>query len=197
MSKGEAYLIGNGYSLTPERLDTLKGKITFAMNGIARIFPFTDWRPTFYIMVTTRYRQDANFRLDVENAVKSSELSFIDKEYSEKNFFKSRDDVRFIETHERLEWCNDLTNISKFATSMLTAMQIASFMGYDPLYLYGVDGYRREGQNHFSGDYYVGDFDFEEEQKNARIAYEFARNNCPSKIIDLTESQGFGVYDRE
>ena len=28
-------------------------------------------------------------------------------------------------------------------------------------------------------------------------AAEFARNNCPSKIIDLTESQGFGVFDRE
>ena len=193
----EAYLIGNGYSLTSERLDTLKGKITFAMNGIAGMFSRTDWRPTFYIRVTTRYRQDGNFRLDVENAVKSSELSFIDKEYSEKNFFKTRDDVRFVETHERLEWCNDLTCLSKFATSMITAMQIASFMGFDPLYLYGVDGYRKEGQNHFSSNYYMGTFDFEEEQNNSRIAYEFARDNCPSKIYDLTESQGFGVFPRE
>jgi hypothetical protein len=194
-SRGSAYLIGNGYSLTPERLDTLKDEVTFAMNGIASIFSKTDWRPTYYVMVTTRYRSDTNFRALVEEAVRSAQVSFIDYEYREKNFFK-RPDIEFVKTYERLEWNTGVEEVSKFATSMFTALQIASALGFCPLYLYGVDGYRTNGANHFDGDYYNGNYELEEENINMRLAYEYAEKHCPYKIIDLTESEGFGVFSR-
>ena len=192
MSKGRAFLIGNGYSLASQRLDELKGEITFAMNGIAAMFPFTCWRPTYYVMVTTRYRADGDFRALVETAVKSAERSFIDVEYKEKNFFK-RDDVTFIKTHERLEWYE--ANIySKYATSMLTAIQLADSLGYSPLYLLGVDGYREVGCNHFAENYFLSAIDVQADNKAMKEAYEFAKRHC--LVYDMTDSEGFGVFER-
>ena len=45
------FVIGNGPSLTAEDLTTLheKGIDTFAVNRIFKIFPQTEWRPTYYV----------------------------------------------------------------------------------------------------------------------------------------------------
>lgn len=45
------FVIGNGPSLASKDLDILqKNKIdTFAVNRIFKIFPQTDWRPTYYV----------------------------------------------------------------------------------------------------------------------------------------------------
>jgi hypothetical protein len=197
VSKGKAYLIGNGYSLTPERLDALEDDITFAMNNIAGMFDKTIWRPTYYVMVSTRYTSDPEFRDRVERAVDAAQLSFIDAAYRDKSFFQHRNDIVFVGTHEQMIWGNTLTSMSKYATSMLTAMQIAAWYRYDPLYLLGVDGYRAEGANHFiGGEYSTTEIDVNEENENMRKAYQFARQKCPFQIYDLTESEGYGVFER-
>lgn len=46
-----AWIIGNGPSLMYTPLGLLKDEITFAVNHIAKIFPYTDWRPTYYARV--------------------------------------------------------------------------------------------------------------------------------------------------
>lgn len=195
--KGEAHLIGNGYSLTPECLDALIGKVTFGMNNISAMFGRTAWRPTYYVMVTTRYMHDNEFRVRAEEAVSVATISFIDAAYREKEFFRGRENIYFVETHERLEWNTDLCTISKYATSMLSTIQIASMLGYAPLYLYGVDGYRKEGCNHFpGGEYNTVEIEADEENANMRAAYAFAKAHCPAQIYDLTESEGYGVFDR-
>lgn len=194
-SRGRAYLIGNGYSLTAGTLDSLKSEVTFAMNGIAGMFPLTEWRPTYYVMVTTRCMNDVDFRLKAQEAVIAAKTSFVDSSYKGKNYFSGDADVCYIETHELLEWSNNYSMVSKYATSMLSAMQIAAALGYGPLYLYGVDGYR-EANNHCFGDYFDGFIDVAEDNKNMRAAYEFAKAHCPVQIYDLTESEGFGVFER-
>lgn len=45
------WIIGNGPSLMYTPLELLKGETTFAVNHIAKIFPYTDWRPTYYARV--------------------------------------------------------------------------------------------------------------------------------------------------
>lgn len=43
-----ATVIGNGPSLTPEKLEAAKG-MTYATNRIWKMFEETDWRPTYYV----------------------------------------------------------------------------------------------------------------------------------------------------
>lgn len=196
MSNRSAYLIGNGYSLTPEALEKIEG-VSFAMNNIASMFDRTAWRPTYYVMVSTRYTGDPEFREKVERAVDAAQLSFIDAAYRDKDFFQNRDDVVFVGTHELLTWGTELTYLSKFATSMLTAIQIAAWYRFEPLYLLGVDGYRENGANHYpGGEYSTSEIDVNEENENMRKAYQFAAQKCPVKIYDLTESEGYGVFER-
>lgn len=196
-SKGRAYLVGGGYSLTASTLDALAGEASFSMNNIAGIFGRTLWRPTYYVMVTTRYKTDPEFRERAERAVAAAELSFVDAAYKDVEFFKNRDDVVFVGTHEGLEWGQGLGRISKYATSMLAALQIAAWLGYGPLFLLGVDGYRLGGANHFAGgEYNTNEIDVDTENAHMREAYEFAKAHCPVSIYDLTESEGYGVFDR-
>lgn len=193
---GEAHLIGNGYSLTAPFLDTLTNKVTFAMNGIAKIFPFTAWRPMFYIMVSTRYHNDdPEFQEAVHLAVRASHRAFISSYCEDVPFFREQKNVCFINANEDLTWYSKGI-FSKYATSMLTAIQLASFMGYDPLILHGVDGYRRFGRNHFTSDYYKGERPAIEQNETMQCAYIFARENCPSKIYDATLGSGMNVFER-
>lgn len=193
----EAHLIGNGYSVLPEFLDTMADKVTFAMNGVARIFKHTEWRPTYYLMVSTRYHHsDQPFQYDVQNAVNASHRSFIDSEQWTTEFFHYHPRVSFINVNEEKKWMQSAT-FSKYATAMLTAIQLASFMGFDPIILHGVDGYREEGNNHLVYPYHSYPFRISPEQ-NERMeeAFIIARDNCPSKIYDATKSEGLKVFER-
>ena len=44
------FIIGNGPSLRAKDLEKLKDKYTFACNKIYKIFPETNWRPTYYFV---------------------------------------------------------------------------------------------------------------------------------------------------
>lgn len=46
---GRAWIIGNGPSLMRTPLNLLEGEDTFAVNHIYKIFPYTAWRPKFYV----------------------------------------------------------------------------------------------------------------------------------------------------
>lgn len=45
------FIIGNGASLRETPLHLLSGEITWAMNRIHLLYPYTEWRPTFFFMV--------------------------------------------------------------------------------------------------------------------------------------------------
>lgn len=61
-------MIGNGPSLTAEDFNTIAGNIidSFAMNRIYKIFPQTDWRPTYYVNTDWALIRDV---LDVVNTI--------------------------------------------------------------------------------------------------------------------------------
>ena len=44
------FIIGNGPSLKAKDLDKIKGEFSFGANMIYKIFPETNWRPTYYFV---------------------------------------------------------------------------------------------------------------------------------------------------
>lgn len=62
-----AWIIGNGPSLKDTPLDALIGEDTFAVNNIGKIFPYTEWRPKYY--VRTDGALDMPFNEEPEQAV--------------------------------------------------------------------------------------------------------------------------------
>jgi len=119
-------------------------------------------------------------------------------------------------TPKRILWSQDIAEtISKYGTTMLSVLQIAVYMGFDPIYLVGCDGewephkYGEEDPNHFSSEYgkfhYFGKIkEFTPRQCDSAIirirkAHEIAKDMCDGlgvKIYNATIGGDLEVYPR-
>ncbi len=141
--KGErCFILGNGPSLTPEDLNALSanGEITFAMNRIFKIFPKTNWRPTYYFCEDELI---ASGCLDEMNAVSAKE-KFIplcinyyhDVKIKGANYFNlvyDKDIERYTENFDAS------VGVPCMGTVTTTCIFFAVYMGFKEIYLLGVD----------------------------------------------------------
>ena len=146
------FVVGNGPSITPERLDKLKNDATFAVGAIAAIFDKTEWRPTHYV-ATTSCIFHGLFRPYILRAIDEAGAVWACSLYSA---WVKRPDVHWLDCRHENEiepgdyWSDSpLEWVSKYGTSIFAVLQIASFLGYNPIYLVGCDGYT--GKLHFDG----------------------------------------------
>ena len=147
------FLIGNGPSLLRTPLDQLQGEYTFAMNRIALIYDRVKWSPSFFVCPTINVVR-AEWRKDVLKTISLGIPSFV---YSNlREHIKHRANVIYINCTHGKEivsyapdewWSYDVSQrVCKFGTSMLVALQIAVYMGFNPIYLLGCDlGFKRPG----------------------------------------------------
>lgn len=146
-------IVGNGPSVRIEDLNTFAHlKIdSFGANRIIDILDQTDWRPT-YICVC-----DSTFLTGVNNTTTCSKyLEDINKSGVEalfaadylNSFFKSNDSkIYYIDFYESGEYSNKVKNfsedialyISELGTVTNFSIQLAVYMGYQKIYLYGMD----------------------------------------------------------
>jgi hypothetical protein len=155
------FMIGNGPSLTYEMLDKLQGHKTIAMNNIAVAFPHTDWRPTYYLNVTRSFQYDAFWQDRGIEAINEAECSFL----WAKNIMvplRRGADARIVimSCIDIPVWFMDQSDcVSRYGSSMFSALQIAHFMGFDQLFLVGCDlGYQKSAEAgkdvaHFTEEY--------------------------------------------
>ena len=173
------FIIGNGPSLKAEDLDKLKGEITFAANRIFKIFPRTDWRPTYYIcidylMYGIDYKEinhiDSKLRfVPLERALAAGEI------YDEVTYYNrvvncvDIKDGKIVRGKEFAFSDNIEDVVYGGQTVLFDAIQIAAYMGFSEIYLLGVDcGYKLEvlengsivenniEKNHFDDSYDEG-----------------------------------------
>lgn len=211
-----AFLVGNGPSLSKAPFDLLANEHTFGMNRIALIFKETDWRPTYFVGVSTLLVDTSlsHYHQDFLDGIAAAEIAFIWSGLSGISSLKRRKNVAFINCSEiediesseaTLElWSDDIVErVSKFGTSMFAALQIAAWMGFDPLYLIGVDGFYQEYKgkkdpNHFDNEYRGehGNTDFKKVNAAHRRAYEIAKEAKRVKIFDATQAKGYGIFPK-
>lgn len=142
--KGErCFIIANGPSLTIEDLDLLfcKNEITFAMNRIYKLFQETDWRPTYYVC------EDINIFNESLKDINDipAKKKFIPVNHKWYHDIKVNEALYFWANYDRKkDFQNSFsTNIAKqmdcLGTVTFTCINIAVYMGFEEIYLLGVD----------------------------------------------------------
>ena len=148
-----AFLIGNGPSLARTPLDQLQGEYTFAMNRIALLYDKINWRPSFFVCTTTNI-EHPEWREDILRTISLGIPSFCWNSLNE--YIPPLSNVIYINCTHGNEvvsyapdewWSYDISQrVCKFGTSLLVALQIAVYMGFNPIYLLGCDlGFETNG----------------------------------------------------
>ena len=219
------FVIGNGPSLRTEDLERLNGEITFAANRIFKIFSKTKWRPTYYLC--TDYLMYGLDHKEINEI--PSELRFVPFERA----LAAGEIYDKITYYNRVVNCVDIKDGKvvrgkefKFSddveevvyggqTVLYDALQMAVYMGFSEIYLYGVDcDYKLEvledgtiiqndiAKNHFSDEYDEG---LDEAIAvvaplyAAKLAFETAGLACKSKNIIIKNATRGGkleIFDR-
>jgi len=143
------FLVGNGPSLKNTPLDLIQGEYSLAMNRINHIYNTTKWRPTFFWATTNDIQGVPEFRKDVMETINLGVTTF-SWDRLEK-YIGTHDNVYYLNCHldynhglpdsSPLEWWSDdiTKGVYKFGTSMLPAMQVILYLGFDTIYLVGSD----------------------------------------------------------
>ncbi|MGH7214240.1 MAG: hypothetical protein ACREIT_05710, partial [Tepidisphaeraceae bacterium] len=204
----------NGPSLIRTPLDLLAGEYTFAMNRIALIYEKTIWRPSFFVCTTTNITRET-WKRDIHQTMSLGGPCFIWDKLAE--HVAGFDNVAMLHcTHgEHIVpeapdewWSHDCAErVCKFGTSMLVALQLATYMGFNPIYLVGCDlGFQKDptqrrrsdpepapdvpkqtDPNHFHPDYGTPGCTAEQLNMNMRAAHELT--------LRATRKVGVTVYN--
>lgn len=142
--KGErCFIVANGPSLRSEDLELLhsKGEVTFAMNRIFKIFPQTNWRPTYYVCEDELIAADCQKEI---NEIPAKE-KFIPIEIKWWHNINIENAIHFhlnysLEYECEYGFSADISHQVECArTVTCSCMQIAAYMGFSEIYLIGVD----------------------------------------------------------
>lgn len=208
-----AFVVGNGKSLNQTNLDLLKGEISFGVNGIAKIYDRTSWRPTHYVRAEEAstgsdpevYRRDIEIHRDLGCEMWTNEL-FVGQVESVRKSGRWRQ-IRAC-SHYNLHFDNPdsphvyhLPRLCTFGSSVNVAIQIAlGILNFDTVYLVGCDlGYKEGEVNHFSDIYTSG----VGKMRSARLnelditaAHMVCARSFPNRIFNATVGGSLEVYPR-
>lgn len=204
--KGErCFIIGNGPSLTAKDLDLLKNETTFAFNRIFQIYPHTQWRPTYYMVVD---KSLINSFLEMPRPELGSEKAFVfskklveywGNEVDSQEIFLVGDtpvskEKYFVKTLS--------TNVASYFTAAhsvtINAFELAFYMGFSEIYLLGVDhnfAYEidMKGNKRIRND--VAAHFKEDPDKSSYSAYKEALTKCYETCKKYADMYGVKVYN--
>lgn len=142
--KGErCFVLGNGPSLRASDLDKLVNDVSFASNRIYKIFPETKWRPTFFGMIDEGVMASQGV-INGVNRIKCEKKFFFEESYYIAKYITG-DNCFLHSIYDRKNlndphFSDDLSKrVYSIATVTYMHLQIAAYMGFDKIYLLGVD----------------------------------------------------------
>ena len=213
------FLIGNGPSLRAEDLTALheKGEITFAFNRIYNIFDQTNWRPTFYIS------QDEKMLAGCADIVSELDLPFKfipiqlkwyhDINIPKATYFNLKGGL-LPEEPSNYNFSIDASHqVFDASTVMYTAAQFAAYMGFNEIYLLGVDHHFQISQNNKGEivvdnsvkDYFTDKYNQDKEKlyipntEKSTLTYIAMKHHCDKfgiKVFNATRGGKLEVFDR-
>lgn len=150
------FIICTGPSLRVEDVEKLKNEYTFSMNSIIKLYPQTDWRPTYYAI------EDIDVYMKLENDLKQCQPNpiFISDWLAERvkpKFYTISYPYDIINHYPvgnyRLpRFCfsgNAYTVVYDGYTTTFTIIQLAVYMGFKEIYLLGCDCNYNGDKKHF------------------------------------------------
>lgn len=208
------FIVGNGPSLRVEDLEKISDYPTFASNSIFKIYPQTEWRPTYYVCVDPTYidchREEIIREVDSKKFIScrtefpqdcNTERIF---EFNKFKINKWNDKSAFVK-----EDVSEYFSVGYTVT--FTALQLAFYMGFKEIILIGVDFSYPVARNskgkivrtgveksvHFYKDnkteqkYNV--FNYEGALQAYKVAYDYAKKNN-IKIYNATRNGKLEVF---
>lgn len=134
------FIVGNGPSLRAQDLDLLQNEYTFAFNCIYYIFDQTAWRPTFYCTQDFKIARDSASEIckNIQTPYIFAPIDlkwYYDIPITTDYFFCQRlaGDAPPLFSEDIPRW------IGTGNTVAYTAMQLAVYMGFEQIYLLGID----------------------------------------------------------
>jgi hypothetical protein len=156
------FILGNGPSLNNTDLNKLRYEYTFGLNRIYLKYNQMGFQTTFLCAVNQNVIEQFSTEIDI-----LSSLKFL--RYSSRNTIRNKWNVIFMESSGSCDFMTELDGFiwSEGNTVTYCAMQVAYFLGFDEVYLIGVDHnfpnsgnphqlVESDGQdvNHFHPDYF-------------------------------------------
>lgn len=132
------FLVGNGPSLTTEDLDRIAGEYSFGCNMIYKIFGQTKWRPTFHCMVDVMFGRElaGEFAENVKGGFFTSYNTY-------RQMPVRPADTTYAYSYKKRDYTVSRNFLSYYIPSGSTVMtymlELAMFMGFEEIYLIGVD----------------------------------------------------------
>jgi FkbM family methyltransferase len=202
-----AFVIGNGPSLNLTDLSLLNDEVTFGVNGIFLKAQETGFKPTFYLVEDHLVAED---RQDVINSLQGSiklfpiNIAYCINEGQDTIFFDHR--PRKSAPHG-FDFSTDASNHTYTGcTVTFTAIQLAYFLGFQEIYLIGVDcsyaipddvkvdqeysvttlDMQSDDINHFHPDYFGKGYRWHDPQVDKmKAAYQEARRVCNETNVNI------------
>lgn len=146
--KGQrCFIMGSGPSLNKMDLDVFRGEHVWGVNKCYLLFDRISWRPTFYAAVDTRVVPDVAPEINRMFRDLPHTKFFLPVEFREQGILRSGHNVYWYRqvsmdesnlpygtfTQDASEW------VSGVRTVTIAAMQLAVYLGFDPIYLTGCD----------------------------------------------------------
>lgn len=215
--KGQrCFVLGNGPSLKDTNLELLKNEYTFGLNKIALIYEQTTWRPTFFVSFTdhvTKSKKDDGWKAWTIKSIDLKVPCFLNASYKKDERLKKRKNAYFTKCVGTMttnwkddKWSDDISKlITKWGTTLMCSLEIAVYMGFNPIYLIGCDlGFvdnkdLKNDQNHFDSRYFVPQKKASMYNHNMIEAHKFMKKIFDKKgikVYNVTIGGELEIYER-
>lgn len=216
------FLIGNGPSLNQTDLSMLKNEVTFAVNGFFLKAADLDWKPTFYVVEDHLVAEDrAKWINEFKGPIKffPSYLGYMFDKSDDTVFYNHRPRKSYPHGFDFSLEADKITYTG--CTVTFSMMQLAAYLGFQEIYLIGVDAsydipkdaqegkdysvgvldMKSDDPNHFDPDYFGKGFRWHDPQVEKMVeAYQEARKVLDTQTTQRIYNAGIGgkleVFDR-
>ncbi|MBU6158092.1 MAG: DUF115 domain-containing protein [Bacteroidetes bacterium] len=211
LHKGKrCFLIANGPSLKSMNLHLLKNEITFGLNRIYLLKDELNFEPTYHIIsnefVLRQFKDDFN---------QINSVKFYN--WSERKLFSNNTDINFVRYRFSINdkfSTNPLSGLYGGGTVTFAALQLIFFMGFDEVYILGLDhNFKEKGEpnkieyrtqekdeSHFHPDYFPKGILWQlPDLLRSELAYKLAREAFESNnksIVDVTVNGKCNVFKK-
>lgn len=220
-TKNRCFVIGNGPSLKHTELELLKNEVTFATNGFFLKLPELNWMPTFYVVEDHLVAEDRAHEINMlrgPTKLFPANIRYVLTPDDDTIYFDHRPRKR---APENFDFSFD-ADVHTYAggTVTFTCLQLASYLGFEEIYLIGVDAdyavptdavlsgdgrvkeidMKSDDPNHFHPDYFGKGKRWHEPNVDVMLkAYEEAKARCDErgvKIKNATVGGKLEIFDR-
>ncbi|NNC37508.1 MAG: DUF115 domain-containing protein [Hyphomonadaceae bacterium] len=219
--KKRCFIIGNGPSLKKTDLTLLDNEITFAVNGFFLKSGDVNWKPTFYLVEDHLVAEDRAEQIkDFKGPIKffPAYLAYCIEQDDECIFYNHRPRISYPHGFDFSTQADEITYTG--CTVVFSAMQIAAYLGFEEIYLIGVDAdyeipadtkvsksygtsvldMKSDDTNHFHPDYFGKGNRWHDPQVDKMLeAYKEAKKVTESinvKIFNATVGGKLDVFER-